>query len=135
MLGLVHSATCLRAANFGIPYDHLTPEMTHLECGKIIPAVSTTTGIITGFLLNEMVKYNSGVTSNEDLHEYQINLSVPTLSRNYLTSARYRQENSELMHEFEFKASLNPTPTDNDTMDHRGFWNAWFKYDLPGTIT
>jgi len=135
MLGLVHSATCIRAENFGIPFDHLTPEMTHLECGKIIPAVSTTTGIITGLLLNEMVKMKMGVTELSDLHEYQLNLSVPSIYRNYLMNPSSRQENGSLVFDFDFLISQNPQIDANKCMDERGFWNAWCKHDLPGDIT
>ncbi|CAI2375203.1 unnamed protein product [Moneuplotes crassus] len=135
MLGFVHSATCLRAANFGIPHDHLTPEMTQLECGKIIPAVSTTTGIITGFLLNELIKERIGISSNEDLHEYQVNLSVPSVMRNELESAKFRQNNVDLSSDFDFRIPKTPNPTENGTMNTEGFWNAWHKVPYDGTVT
>lgn len=135
MLGFVHSATCLRAANFGIPHDHLTPEMTHLECGRIIPAVSTTTGIIVGFLLNEMIKYKMGVTDANNLHEYQINLASPAISRNYLMPAKFRELNYDLKHDFNFLAPKNPKETENGTMNSQGYYNAWHKYEFDGMAT
>ena len=135
MLGFVHSATCIRATNFGIPHDHLTPEMTHLECGKIIPAVSTTTAIITGFLLNEMIKQRLGVESDEDLHEYQVNLSVPSIMRNMLEPPKFRQNNNDLTSDFDFLIPKTKEATENNSMNQDGFWNAWHKTDLKGDIT
>jgi hypothetical protein len=135
MLGFVHSATCIRATNFGIPHDHLTPEMTHLECGKIIPAVSTTTAIITGFLINEMIKNRLGVEFEDDLHEYQVNLSVPSIMRNMLEPPKFRQNNNDLTSDFDFLIPKTRVATENNSMNGDGFWNAWHKIDLRGDIT
>ena len=135
MLGFVHSATWLRATNFGIPHDHLTPEMTHLEWGKIIPAVSTTTGIITGFLFTEIIKGQLGVIAHEDLNEYQLNLSIPSIMRNMLEPPKFRQNNFDLKGDFDFRIPKTPTATENNSMDEHGFWNAWYKYPVPGNIT
>ena len=135
MLGFVHSATCLRATNFGIPHDHLTPEMTYLDCGKIIPAVSTTTGIITGLLFNEIIKGQLGIENHDDLYEYQINLSVPSIMRNMLEPAKFRQKNMDLSSDFDFKIPSTAIPTETGTISSEGFWNAWYKYPCPGNIT
>jgi hypothetical protein len=109
--------------------------MTHLECGKIVPAVSTTTAIITGYLLTEMLKYQMGVESHEDLHEYQVNLSVPSILKNMLEPAKFRQNNGDLSSDFEFLIPKTKSPTDNGSMSESGLWNAWHKEPISGCIT
>lgn len=109
--------------------------MTHLEWGKIIPAVSTTTGIITGFLFNEIVKGQLGIDTHDDLHEYQVNLSVPSIMRNMLEPSKFRQNNMDLRSDFDFKIPSTSTKTESGTMSENGLWNAWYKYPYPGNIT
>jgi len=109
MLGFVHSAACIRADNFRIPHDHVTLEMTHLACGKIVPALSTTTGIIIGYLMNEMLKLKLGVNDPNKLYEHNINMASPSISMNYLMPAVNKQQNSMLRREKEFLAPSIPS--------------------------
>ena len=140
MLCFVHSATWIRAENFSIPHDHVTLEMTHLACGKIIPALSTTTGIIVGFLMNELLKISMGLKENKNYFEYNINLSSPSISCNILSDCIKKQCNSILTYKTHFKApksevlSQIPNPYINTIHPTSMYWDSWFKHTLPDEL-
>lgn len=154
MLTFVHSATWIRADNFGIDHAHVNIEMTHFACGKIIPALSTTTGIIVGFLMNELLKLKLDINwldtespnvkqklqSRELLSEFNINLAVPSISSSTLSNILFKQRNSYLNRVNDFKVwtveSLNQNSSYTLTSlnpDNR-YYTSWYKHVLPDDI-
>lgn len=134
MLGFIHSAACLRATNFRIPHDHVTIEMTHLECGKIVPALSTTTGIVVGYMIQELIKHKMGVP-DEQLKELQLSLVSPSVSSYTPPPPQFKQLNSNIPALIRFMVPEIPTPTADGSMDQDGYYTSWFKYNFPGDVT
>lgn len=70
----INSTSNLRATNYKIdPVDRYT---TKLIAGKIIPAISTTTSIVSGLVTVEMIKSIFGKVSIEDYKNSFINLAI-----------------------------------------------------------
>lgn len=70
----ITSASNTRAQNYGIkPVDFNT---TKGIAGKIIPAVATTTSIVSGLIIMEMIKYVYGINDIESYNSYFINLAI-----------------------------------------------------------
>lgn len=73
----ITSASNLRALNYGIPI--IDYYQTKGIAGKIIPAVSTTTSIVSGLIVLEMIKYLKGYNNIENYRSTYINLAEPIL--------------------------------------------------------
>jgi len=72
---LTASSNC-RAENYSIlPADF---NKTKGIAGKIIPAVATTTSLVSGLIVLEMIKYVAGMESIEDYKSYFVNLAINT---------------------------------------------------------
>tara|TARA_B110000879_G_C11173931_1_gene514991 strand:- start:1028 stop:3772 length:2745 start_codon:yes stop_codon:yes gene_type:complete len=72
---LTASSNC-RAENYSIvPSDF---NKTKGIAGKIIPAVATTTSLVSGLIVLEMIKYVAGMESIEDYKSYFVNLAINT---------------------------------------------------------
>ena len=73
----INSCVNLRAYNYNI--EQISFLETKLKAGKIVPAISTTTSIISGLLLKEIIKYIIGKSSIESYKNSYINSSVNLL--------------------------------------------------------
>jgi ubiquitin-activating enzyme E1 len=73
----INSASNLRALNYSIPI--IDYYQTKGIAGRIIPAISTTTSIVAGLILLEMIKYLKGYNTIEHYRSTYINLAEPIL--------------------------------------------------------
>jgi ubiquitin-activating enzyme E1 len=73
-MAFIHSLANLRARSYGIPeIDFL---QSKLKAGRIIPAIATTTAMVTGLVMLEMLKLANG-KKLEDYRNSFINLALP----------------------------------------------------------
>ena len=73
----VTAASNLRAMNYGIPIED--KQKTKGIAGRIIPAISTTTSIVSGLILLEMVKYLLGYNKVDNYRSTFVNIATPLL--------------------------------------------------------
>lgn len=73
----ITSVSNLRAINYNIPI--ISPFEAKGIAGKIIPAITTTTSIVSGLILLEMIKYLMGFNKVEQYRSTFINLADPLL--------------------------------------------------------
>lgn len=67
-------ASNTRAENYGIKAEDFTT--TKGIAGKIIPAVATTTSIVSGLVILEMIKYINNINDIESYNSYFVNLAI-----------------------------------------------------------
>eukprot|EP00658_Telonema_sp_P-2_P005201 TRINITY_DN11951_c0_g1_i4.p1 TRINITY_DN11951_c0_g1~~TRINITY_DN11951_c0_g1_i4.p1 ORF type:complete len:691 (+),score=188.99 TRINITY_DN11951_c0_g1_i4:191-2263(+) len=73
-MDFIHSLANLRARSYGIPeIDFL---QSKLKAGRIIPAIATTTAMVTGLVMFELIKVTNGKRL-EDFRNSFINLALP----------------------------------------------------------
>jgi len=73
----ITAASNMRALNYGIP--NIDYQQTKGIAGRIIPAISTTTSIVSGLILLEVIKYINGFDNIENYKSSFINLAEPIL--------------------------------------------------------
>ena len=73
----INNCVNLRAYNYNI--EQISFLETKIKAGKIIPAISTTTSIISGLLLKEIVKYIIGIRDISSYKNSYINSSINLL--------------------------------------------------------
>ena len=73
-IDFIHCSSNLRASNYRITL--IDKYNTKIKAGKIVPAVATTTSIISGLVTVEIIKYVLGITNIESFKNYYLNLSL-----------------------------------------------------------
>ena len=74
-IDFIHAVAALRARNYKI--TECDRGKTKMIAGKIIPAIATTTAMITGAVTMEIYKFAQGVTDIERFKNSFINLALP----------------------------------------------------------
>ena len=73
-IDFIHAVANLRARNYNIPECDRTK--SKLIAGKIVPAIATTTAMVTGVVLFELYKLIAGCDI-EALRDFNANLALP----------------------------------------------------------
>jgi ubiquitin-activating enzyme E1 len=74
-IDFINAAANLRASNYQI--GNCDRQKTKMIAGKIIPAIATTTAMITGAVTAEIYKFAQGYTDIESFRNAFINLALP----------------------------------------------------------
>lgn len=74
-IDFIHAASGLRARNYKI--KECTPHTTKMIAGKIVPAIATTTAMITGCVTAEIFKFVQGFNDLEKFKNGFVNLALP----------------------------------------------------------
>ncbi len=74
-IDFIHATANLRARNYRIVEND--QQKTKMTAGRIIPAIATTTAMITGCVCAEMYKFAQGITNIESFKNAFVNLALP----------------------------------------------------------
>ena len=76
-IDFIQNCSNLRARNYKI--IETDRNKTKMIAGRIIPAIATTTALITGIVSNEMYKYVQGFTDIGKFKDSTVNLALPQI--------------------------------------------------------
>lgn len=77
-IDFINAVSNLRARNYRI--EECDRNKTKMLAGKIIPAIATTTAMITGLVCCEIFKFTQGFTDIEKFKDTQCNLALPMIA-------------------------------------------------------
>lgn len=97
----------LRASNYDIPFADFYE--TKIKAGKIIPAIATTTSMVSGLVTVEMIKYLFGKRKIEDYKNTFLNLALSMVAQSEPMPVNYnevKEKKFSIWDYFEIKEDL-----------------------------
>lgn len=92
-IDFITAASNLRAANYRI--DPVSAFETKKIAGKIIPAIATTTAIVSGLITIELMKYVNGIRDVEKYRNFFLNLALPMVTSSEPDPPEYQDINGK----------------------------------------
>ena len=106
-LDFITAVSNLRATNYDIPTEDKM--RTKMIAGKIIPAMVTTTALVTGFIGLEILKYLQGIKKLELYKAAFINIALPMVT---------------------FTNPVAPKGVEHETPNGKVVWTLWDRFDI-----
>lgn len=92
-IDFITAASNLRASNYGI--ETISAFETKKIAGKIIPAIATTTAIVSGLVSIELMKYVNGIRDITKYRNFFLNLAIPIMTSSEPDSPKYQNINGK----------------------------------------
>lgn len=92
-IDFITAASNLRASNYGI--ETISKFETKKIAGKIIPAIATTTSIVSGLVSIELMKYINGICDITKYRNFFLNLAIPMVTSSKPDPPEYQNINGK----------------------------------------